>query len=210
MEPDPNQRPLAGPPGAPPEPDRPDTSVSRGKRRTSTLRNTLEWVAVIVGAVLIALLVRNFVVQSYQIPSGSMRETLQEGDRVLVNHLSYRLHDVNRGDVIVFERPASAPAAAGEPADLIKRAIGLPGETIESIDGIVHIDGEPLDEPYLAPGTLTFELDEPVEVPEGTVFVLGDNRGNSDDSRFIGPIEIDSIAGRAFAIIWPPSRFSGL
>ncbi len=227
MEQDPFQQPPATPPGAPrssdPVPGGPETRpeqtaahtpepprVKRNPAGRSGLRNTVEWVVVVVGAVLIALLVRNFVVQSYQIPSGSMKETLQEGDRVLVNHLSYRLHDVNRGDVVVFRRPPSAPASPGDPEDLIKRAIGLPGETIQTIDGVVHIDGNPLDEPYLAPGTLTFDIDEPVEVPEGQVFVLGDNRGNSDDSRYIGPIDIDTVEGRAFAIIWPPSRISGL
>ena len=176
----------------------------------SPLRNALEWIVVIAGAILIALLVRTFVMQSFQIPSDSMNETLLAGDRVLVNRLSYRLHDVNRGDVIVFDRPDSAPAAAGEPEDLIKRVIGLPGETIETRDGVVYIDGEQLDEPYLEPDTFTGNLEEPITVPEGEVFVLGDNRGNSSDSRFIGPIPIDSIEGRAFANIWPPSRISGL
>lgn len=224
MDPDPTEANLPRPPGDPQpmsrppnpteqptaavDPDKP--SVKRRARKSSGVRSTVEWVVVIVAAVLIALLIRNFVVQSYQIPSGSMQETLQEGDRVMVNHLSYRLHDVNRGDVIVFDRPADAPGAPGDPDDLIKRAIALPGETIQTIDGVVHIDGQPLDEPYLAPGTLTFDIEEPFEVPEDEVFVLGDNRGNSEDSRYIGPIETDTIEGRAFAIIWPPSRISGL
>ncbi len=200
---------------------RPNETANRSDVRTagepleddtapSPLRNALEWVAVIVGAVLVALLVRNFVVQSFQIPSGSMHPTLLEGDRVLVNRLSYRLHDINRGDVIVFERPDTAPASPEEPDDLIKRVIALPGETIEAREGRVYIDGESLEEPYLDPGTLTTNLDEPVVVPDGEVFVMGDNRGNSSDSRFIGTIPEDSVIGRAFAIIWPPSRFSGL
>lgn len=176
----------------------------------SPLRNALEWVAVILGAVLIALLVRNFVVQSFQIPSGSMHPTLVEGDRVLVNRLSYRLHDINRGDVIVFSRPETAPARPGEPEDLIKRVVALPGESIEAHDGKVYVDGKALSEPYLDEGTSTSNLDEPVKVPEGEVFVMGDNRGNSSDSRFIGTIPEGSVVGRAFAIIWPLSRFSGL
>ncbi|MEZ5239828.1 MAG: signal peptidase I [Microthrixaceae bacterium] len=187
-----------------------ETSPRPEEDERSPLRNALEWAAVILGAVLVALLVRNFVVQSFQIPSGSMHPTLVEGDRVLVNRLSYRLHDINRGDVIVFERPESAPAAPGEPEDLIKRVIGLPGETVSESDGNVLIDGVELSEPYLEPGTLTGDLPEPVTVPEGEVFVMGDNRGNSSDSRFIGPIDEDLVVGRAFAIIWPPSRISGL
>ncbi len=187
-----------------------DASRVADHQGASTLRNTLEWVAVIVGAVLIALLVRSFVMQSFQIPSNSMNPTLLIGDRVLVNRLSYRLHDINRGDVIVFSRPESDPAGPGEPEDLIKRVIGLPGETIEARDGTVYIDGDPLVEPYLSPDTYTGDLDVPVEVPPDSVFVMGDNRGNSADSRFIGPIADDLVIGRAFAIIWPPSRISGL
>lgn len=201
-------------PAKPQQVTSPDTTLTPieidAERGPSQLRNALEWVAVIVGAVVIALLVRNFVVQSFQIPSGSMHSTLIEGDRVLVNRLSYRLHDINRGDVIVFSRPETAPAGPGEPEDLIKRVIALPGETIEARDGKVYVDGEPINEPYLDSGTTTTNLDEPVKVPEGEVFVMGDNRGNSSDSRFIGTIPEDSVVGRAFAIIWPLSRFSGL
>jgi len=176
----------------------------------SPVRNAIEWILVIVGAVLIALIVRNFVMQSFQIPSASMNDTLQEGDRVLVNRLSYRLHDINRGDVIVFDRPDSAPAAPGDPDDLIKRVVGLPGEEIQTIDGVVRVDGQPLHEPYLAPGVRTTGLEDPLRVPDDEVFVMGDNRGNSSDSRSIGTIPADSVAGRAFAIIWPLSRFGGL
>ncbi len=179
-------------------------------RATSALRNALEWILVIVGAVVIALIVRNFVMQSFQIPSESMNETLLVGDRVLVNRLSYRLHDINRGDVVVFERPDNAPAAPGDPEDLIKRVIALPGETIETRNGVVHVDGEPLDEPYLVAGMSTTNLDVPLTIPEGEVFVMGDARNNSTDSRVFGPISTDLVLGRAFAVIWPLSRFSGL
>jgi signal peptidase I len=184
----------------------------RAARRgeVSPLRNALEWVMVIGGAVLIALLVRNFVVQSFRIPSGSMEPTLAIGDRVLVNRLSYRLHDVNRGDVIVFKRPGSAPAAPGDPEDLIKRVIGLPGDTVVARDGIVYVNDRPLDEPYLPAGTSTTNLEDPVTVAEGELFVMGDNRDNSSDSRFIGTIPVDSVVGRAFAVIWPLSNWSGL
>jgi signal peptidase I len=107
--------------------------------------------------------------------------------------------DVDRGDIIVFEKP---PGEAGEIQDLIKRAIGLPGETVEGRDGHVLIDGEPLDEPYLDEGVVTGDFG-PVEVPEGMLFMMGDNRGNSRDSRFFGPIEGDTIVGRAFLRVWP-------
>lgn len=183
----------------------------RKKRVSSSgTRNVLEWIVVIAGAVLVALLIRNFAVQSYRIPSESMMPTLAVGDRVLVNRLSYDIHDVNRGDVIVFRRPATSPAAPGEPADLIKRVVGLPGETIVATDGMVYVDDKLLNEPYLPDGETTLNLDEPVEVPDDQLFVMGDNRANSEDSRFIGTIPIESVVGRAFAIIWPINRISGL
>lgn len=215
-------------PGETPGPGAPEDAVSRAavsrqaaggsrgstsslRNSTSSLRNTVEWVLVIVGAVLVALLVRNFVAQSFRIPSPSMHPTLLEGDRVLVNRLSYKLHDVHRGDVVVFRRPPWAPATPGEPEDLIKRVIGLPGETIVARDGKVFINDRPLDEPYLPKGTHTRDLDTPVKIPKDEVFVMGDNRDNSADSRFgLRTVPEDLIVGRAFAIIWPPSRMSGL
>lgn len=211
MDPTPrDQMPGAAAPGSSAAEPSHTSGTDADDQGPSPLRNALEWIGVILAAVLVALLVRNFLVQSFQIPSGSMRPTLMEGDRVLVNRLSYRLHDVNRGDVIVFDRPEGAPAGPEEPKDLIKRVIALGGETIEARDGKVYIDGELLDEPYLPPGTETTGLDVPVTVPDGEVFVMGDNRANSGDSRVFGPIRTDTVVGRAFAIIWPPSRFSGL
>jgi signal peptidase I len=139
-----------------------------------------------------------------------MVPTLQDGDRVLVNKLSYDAHDVNRGDVVVFHRPPNLVAAEGDPEDLIKRVIGLPGETVTSRDGVVYIDDRRLTEPYLPEGTTTFNLDAPITVPDGHVLVMGDNRGNSTDGRSFGPIPIDSVIGRAFVIMWPPGRMGAL
>lgn len=173
-------------------------------RRRSPLRNAIEWLLVIGGALLVALVIKAFLFQAFYIPSASMEPTLTAGDRVLVNKLSYDLHDVNRGDVIVFERPPNAPPSEIE--DLIKRAIGLGGDTIEGRDGTVYINGEPLEEPYLPAGTVT-EPFAPVQVPEGHVFVMGDNRGDSQDSRVFGPIDEELIVGRAFVTVWPIGRF---
>jgi len=165
---------------------------------------------VVVGAVVVALLIKTFVVQAFRIPSDSMVPTLLDGDRVLVNKLSYDAHDINRGDVVVFERPPGLPASPDDPDDLIKRVIGLPGERIEARDGIVIVDGRELREPYLAEPASTFNLDAPIVVPEDHVLVLGDNRTNSTDGRSFGPIPIDSVVGRAFMIMWPPGRIGGL
>lgn len=184
--------------------------IRRRRRQRSSTRNAIEWLVVIIGAVVVALLIKTFVVQAFRIPSDSMVPTLQDGDRVLVNKLSYDAHDVNRGDVVVFHRPPNLAAAEGDPEDLIKRVIGLPGETVSSRDGVVYIDDRRLTEPYLPEGTTTFNLDAPITVPDGHILVMGDNRGNSTDGRSFGPIPIDTVIGRAFVIMWPPGRFGGL
>ncbi len=119
----------------------------------------------------------------------------------------YKVHDINRGDIVVFERPKDEPPDAIK--DLIKRVIGLPGETISTQNGQVYIDGRPLDEPYLPAGTVTDNL-PPTKVPDGEVFVMGDNRGDSRDSRYFGPIDEDLIVGRAFVRIWPVTHLGFL
>lgn len=200
---------LAGDDPAPPEP-RPEKS---------TVRNMVEWIVVVGGAVLVAVVIRAFVLQTFWIPSPSMATTLVKNDRVVVNKLSYRLHDVHRGDVVVFRRPPNEPES--EIKDLIKRVIGLGGERVSIRDGRVHIDGEVLEEPYtrgletLDNGCSQGELQdlytaEGLLVPEGHVFVLGDNRVNSGDGRCFGPIDEDLIVGRAFFKIWPPGHIGGL
>lgn len=168
-------------------------------RRAS--RAVLEWVAVVVAALAVAAVVKTYLLQAFFIPSASMETTLVEDDRVLVNKLSYRLHDVNRGDVVVFERPDAA-GSDPEIKDLIKRVVGLPGEEVRIADGRVLVDGRPLDEPYLAAGTQTFG-DTTVTVPPGHLWVMGDNRSNSSDSRVFGAIPEDLVVGRAFVKVWP-------
>ena len=184
----------------------------RRRKDKDRVRFALEWGAVIVGALVVALVVKTFLFQAFYIPSASMEPTLEKGDRVLVNKLSYDLHDINRGDIVVFELPPDKVGPDGI-KDLIKRVIGLPGETIESRDGVVYIDGKRLEEPYLPDGVTT---DNPAiekqVVPEGHIFVLGDNRDNSADSRFAnrGPIPIADVIGRAFVQVWPPTDVGGL
>ena len=188
-------------------------------------RAILEIPLLLAVALVIVLLVKAFLAQAFYIPSASMEPQLRATDRVVVSRLSYRLHEPRRGDIIVFPSPAVAPpdeslvvrlvndvlesVALRDPGEreLIKRVVGLPGELIEGKDGGVFIDGRRLVEPYLPPGTPTSSFG-PIDVPEGTVFVLGDNRTNSHDSRFpdIGPIPIDTIVGRAIARVWPPGR----
>ena len=151
----------------------------------------------IVSALLVAFLIKSFLLQAFYIPSPSMTPTLQVDDRVLVNKLSYDLHGVHRGDIVVFRSPQDGPEK-----DLIKRVVGLPGDTVEGRDGHVVLNGKELPEPYLPDGvqTATFDL---VTVSAGHYWVMGDNRPNSSDSRVFGPIPESRIIGRAFIKVWP-------
>ncbi len=192
------------------------------------ISRVVELPLLLVAALAISLVARANVAQAFYIPSGSMEPQLEVGDRVLVSRLSYRLHDVNRGDIVVFPSPEGGTGGDGnvvtrvgsdlleavalkkpDEDELIKRVIGLPGETVSAQDGSVVIDSRRLEEPYLADEVVTQDFG-PVKVPEGEVFVMGDNRGNSSDSRVIGTIDIDTIVGRAIARIWPPDRWAFL
>jgi signal peptidase I len=167
---------------------------------------------VAVVAVIAAVLLRSFVVASYYIPSASMEPTLHgcsgcNNDHILVNKLAYTLHSVRRGDVIVFDRPAEADSVTDEKV-LIKRVVGLPGDVLTDRDGTVYLNGQALDEPYVNPacnGTQSFPAN-PVTVPKGDVYVMGDNRCDSLDSRTFGAVPESLIIGRAFIIIWPLGR----
>ena len=185
----------------------PEPADAPGRQMSRSTRSAIEWVAVIVGALVVALVVKTFLIQAFYIPSESMVPTLKIGDRVLVNKLSYEFGDVERGDVIVFDRPGGAgPDGISE---LIKRVVALPGETVEARDNQVYIDGDPIEEGYLPQGTVTASFG-PELVPEDSVWVMGDNRSASDDSRRFKSIPEDDIVGRAFVIIWPLSEIGTL
>ncbi len=179
------------------------TDSGRGNEQHTEVGRTIgEWLVVLIGAVAVALLLRTFVLQAFWIPSESMEHTLQAGDRVLVNKLSYRLHEVNRGDIVVFVRPDEQQ---GEIRDLIKRVIGIEGDVVEGRDNQVFVNGVTIVEPYLASGEFIGDF-APVEIPAGEVFVMGDNRDESYDSRFFGTVSTDRIVGRAFVLFWPMGR----
>jgi len=191
------------------------TGTGASKPERSRGRNAVEWVLVVVGALAIALVIQLTSLQAFRIPSESMHPLLQTGDRVLVNKWSYRIHDVKRGDVVVFSRP---PGLADPTVDdLIKRVIGLPGDSVSIDDSHVLINGQVLDEPYLPPDTPTLAVGPitcppaaPCVIPKGQVWVMGDNRTQSEDSRWFGPIDESSIVGRAFVRLWPVNRLGGL
>ena len=186
------------------------------QKQRSQMRDIWEWVFVVVVAISAAMLIRVFLFQQYYIDGPSMQTTLMPEDRVLVNKMSYKLHDIHRGDVIVFDRVTNEV----QHDDLIKRVLGLPGETLEIRSCIVYIDGVQVDEPYLNPEQ-TSQVEPsarcgshtdmaPIVVPEEMVFVMGDNRVQSFDSRDFGPIDSDKVRGRAFVVIWPASAWAWL
>lgn len=185
-------------------------------KQRSQMRAVWEWVFVVVIAIGAALFIRVFLFQQYYIDGPSMQTTLMPQDRVLVNKMSYKLHDVHRGDVIVFDRVTNEV----QHDDLIKRVLGLPGEALEIRSCVVYIDGVQVEEPYLnLEQTSQIEPSArcgshtdmaPVVIPENMVFVMGDNRVQSFDSRDFGPIAIDKVRGRAFVVIWPASAWAWL
>jgi signal peptidase I len=179
-------------------------------------RAFLDWVVVVGVALFVAILVRTFLLAHFVVEGESMLSTLHTGDRVFVNKLSYRLHDPHRGDVVVLHELTGASER-----DLIKRVIALPGESIEIRNCEVMIDEDPADaappkklvEPYLDPQVVasTSWCDYgPTVVPKGDVFVMGDNRPGSSDSRTLGPIPIHDLVGRAFIVFWPKAHWQWL
>ena len=186
----------------------PQPSASTNGKGLQLIR---EWVTVLVVALVIAITVRSLILQQFYISGPSMEATMFQDNRVLVNKLSYRLHDIHRGDVVVFDR-VSVDGEVVQHDDLIKRVIGLSGETISIKDCKVFINGKLLPEPYLNDYDLAQSsvddrcrvpmMDETL-IPENHLFVMGDNRPQSFDSRMFGSIEQNLVVGRAFAIIWP-------
>jgi signal peptidase I len=184
-------------------------------RVSSGARAFFDWAVVVTVALLVAFVVRGFVLAHFVVEGQSMATTLDTGDRVFVNKLSYRLHDPNRGDVVVLHQLTNTTER-----DLIKRVVGLPGETIEMTGCVVRITAatgstsQVLEEPYLdevdlIPGQCGGDIPSQV-VPDNFVFVLGDNRGGSQDSRALGAINEDDLVGRAFVVFWPKSHWQWL
>lgn len=197
-----------------------------GRRRHRLAEDGL----LVVIALAVAVVVRSLIAQAYYIPSPSMVPQLRVDDRVVVSRLAYDLHPVHRGDIVVFEAPPELGLASKVPNNpllrffrdvgvalgvtedhtvLIKRVIALPGETVYARGGHVYIGEDRLVEPYLPKGTFTSDFG-PVKIPPGYVWVMGDNRENSEDSRYFGPIPIKTIVGRAIWKVWPPWRASFL
>jgi signal peptidase I len=215
------------------------------EERTRSRRSFwMELPVLIVVALVVAVLIKTFLVQAFFIPSASMRETLVENDRVMVNKLAYRFGDPSPGQIIVFDSPledsnrdgnlltaiirniGEALGLSAPDSALIKRVVAVGGQTVEIRGGTLFVDGAAVDEPYLDPGlhvpdfgaassAVCPPFTTPAEpsgctVDAGHVFVLGDNRNQSEDSRRFGAIPEGSVVGRAFVRVWPPSRWGGL
>ena len=190
-------------------------------------RLLVESALLVVTAIVLAVVLRGTVAEAFRIPSGSMEPQLDIGDRVVVSRTAYRLHDPRRGDVVVFDCPETAGCAAAphdalpiralhtvmeavllrepQPEEYIKRVIGLPGDTVQGKDGAVFVNSRRLIEPYLPPGTVTSDFG-PEKVEPHHLWLMGDNRGNSSDSRVFGQVDQGTVVGRAMFRIWPPWR----
>jgi signal peptidase I len=217
---------LGDPTGPPPPPasvEPPPYHKEDEEKQPGLLAVLRETVVLVALAVLLAVVFKTFLVAAFYIPSGSMESTLNISDRVLVEKVSYRFGDIEHGDVVVFvhEEHGLGPAGPSNPIagffsglgqavgvvppsdrDFIKRVVGLPGDTINCQGGKLVRNGQQVVENYLDPGTETQSCTRTTVGP-GKLYVMGDNRSNSQDSRAFGPIEEDDVVGRAFVRIWP-------
>ena len=195
-------------PGEPQEPAQEDPAGQPARKRRPA-RVVIEWVAIVAVALALALAARQWVFQTFSIPSESMVPTLDIGDRIVVQKIFWSWHDVKQGDIVVFTRPPRDTQCTGpESDDLVKRVIALPGQTIYSAFGKVYVDGRQLPETYLPkpdplgrpiPGA---SAQHPYKVPAGDFYVMGYNRAVSCDSRYWGPVKGDTIVGKVVLLLW--------
>jgi signal peptidase I len=185
----------------------------------------LELPGLLLAALVVAILIKTFLIQPFYIPSESMVHTLEINDRVMVSKLSYRFGEIERGDVVVFETGPALEQSVPEEVvqamldalgirssgqeDLIKRVIAIGGDTVSILDNQVLVNGEPMVEPYLNDGVAMSDMPER-RIEEGWLWVMGDNRNESSDSRVFGPVEVDDVVGRAVLRIWPVDRLGRL
>jgi signal peptidase I len=181
-------------------------SATAVPEETSTVRWLIETALLILLAFALAQGIKMFLVQPFVIPTGSMEPTIAIGNRVLAEKVSFRFIDQPAyGDIVVFDDPND------QHPQLIKRVIAVGGQTVDVKDGAVWVDGKRLVEPYIygkpnEPGTVAL----PITIPQGYVWLMGDNRTNSGDSRFFGPVPVEQIKGHAVWTYWPPSEFGAL
>lgn len=176
---------------------------SRATRKRGVLYSVIEIVGIVGAAFAVAILVQAFLFKPFTVHQISMLPTLEEGDRILLNRLTYSFRDPRAGDVVVF-RP---PVVGGE--EMVKRVVAVAGDTVAIRHGDLYVNGARVDEPYLLEQEFSGEFPE-LAIPPGKVFTLGDNRNNSGDSRLFGLVDEEAIIGCAFVVYWPPSHWAGL
>lgn len=184
--------------------------MDEGGQRVGLMRQVVEFALTILVAVAVASAVRGFVIEPYVVPSGSMLPTIQLKDQVLANKFVYRFRTPQPGEIVVFDNPMKTP---GEPT-FIKRVIAVGGQTVDLRSGHVYVDGDELTEPYtygqpsdpLMGSTVTF----PVTIPTDSVWLMGDNRTESKDCRWFGPVKLTAVHGQAFFTYWPADRIGVL
>ncbi len=218
-----------------------DAAEEKADKRSSWLSNTLEFVAILIVALLISVLIKTFLLQAYYVPSGSMENTLQVGDRIAVNRMARDTEDIHRGDIVVFVDPGSWLAEQPDTRSgferatsnvlqavgllpqntghhLVKRVIGVGGDRVACCtdEGQLTVNNEPIDETYLKDGQAPSLQEFSVTVPQDHLWVMGDNRSNSRDSRYHeieegnGFVPVANVEGRAWAIFYPFSHFGRL
>jgi signal peptidase I len=186
--------------------------VDEGPAKTvrSRTRSAVEWLFVVAIAVLVSLLVRTYVFQTFYIPSGSMEPTLLVGDRIVVSKLSVEFGTIHRGDILVFKAPPGVLSDCGDSVtDLVKRVIGLPGDDLTSKGNTIYVNGKKLAQPWSHYEPLERHIGN-VHVPANHYFMMGDNQPASCDSRYWGSVPRSSIIGKAFIRIWPLNRIGFL
>ncbi len=170
------------------------------EKENSVIKEIFSWIKTIVLAVIVALFITRVIIVNAEVPTGSMKTTIMPGDRLIANRLAYNFSEIKRGDIIVFPYPDD------ESALFVKRVVGLSGDVIEIIDGEVFINGEKYDEPYVSSEIIDITRNSgPYTVPEGHLFMMGDNRGNSEDSRYWDNTYLDSekVIGKAMFTYYP-------
>ena len=224
-----------------PEQAEDDAAEEKAEKRSSWLSNTLEFMAILIVALLISVLIKTFLLQAYYVPSGSMENTLQVGDRIAVNRMARDSEDIHRGDIVVFVDPGDWLAEQPDTRSgfekatssvlqavgllpqntghhLVKRVIGIGGDRVACCTdkGLLTVNGEPIEEPYLREGEIPSQQEFSVNVPQDHLWVMGDNRSNSRDSRYHeledgnGFVPVINVEGRAWAIFYPFSHFGRL
>ena len=201
--------PGPGEPQEPQEPAQPGDPAGQKARKRRPAKVVTEWVTIVAVALVLALAARQWVFQTFSIPSESMVPTLDIGDRIVVQKIFWSWHNIKQGDIVVFARPPHDTQCTGpESDDLVKRVIALPGQTIYSAGGKVYVNGRQLPESYLpSPDPLgrpipNASAQHPYRVPAGDFYVLGDNRAVSCDSRYWGPVQGDTIVGKVVLLLW--------